>query len=108
MSGAYISKINDCSGQQLQYTGQTSTGASEAEVKTLVLPTDAGQQPIRINYLLQQTAGDWKVYDLTVDEISITANYRNQFNRVINERGFDALMSARREKQQELRQSIGA
>ena len=108
MEDTYISKINDYSGQKVQYLGQTSTAAEEAEVKTVVLPADSSQQPIRINYLLKQTAGDWEVYDVTVDEISITANYRNQFNRVINERGFDALMSAMREKQQELRQSIGA
>ena len=108
MEDAYINKVNDYSGQKVQYVGQTSTGGDSAEVKTVVLPADSSQQPIRINYLLKQTGGEWKVYDVTVDEISITANYRNQFNRVINERGFDALMSAMREKQAELRQSIGA
>jgi hypothetical protein len=45
------------------------------------------------------------VYDVTVDDISITANYRNQFTRVIDQQGFDGLMSAMRKKQQELRQS---
>jgi hypothetical protein len=35
-------------------------------------------------------------------------NYRNQFKRMFGQRGFDGLMSAMREKQQELRQSIGA
>jgi phospholipid transport system substrate-binding protein len=108
MEDAYINKVNDYSGQKVQYVGQTSSGDDTAEVKTVVLPADSSQQPIRINYLLKQTGGEWKVYDVTVDEISITANYRNQFNRVINERGFDALMSAMREKQAELRQSIGA
>jgi phospholipid transport system substrate-binding protein len=108
MEEAYISKIDAYSGQKVQYVGQSSTGSDEAEVKTVVLPADANQQPIRINYQLKQAAGDWKVYDVTVDDISITANYRNQFNHVINEKGFDALMSAMREKQQQLRQSIGA
>jgi phospholipid transport system substrate-binding protein len=108
MEDAYLNKVNAYSGQQIQFLGQTSAEADTAEVKTIMLPADSSNQPIRINYLLKQTGGDWKVYDVTVDDISITANYRNQFNRVINERGFDALMSAMREKQQELRQSIGA
>jgi phospholipid transport system substrate-binding protein len=108
MEDAYISKISNYSGQKVQYVGQTSIGQGDAEVKTVVMPADASQQPIRINYLLSQTGGDWKVYDVTVDDISITANYRNQFNHMINEQGFDALMSAMRDKQQELRQSIGA
>jgi phospholipid transport system substrate-binding protein len=108
MEDAYISKISNYSGQKVQYVGQTSVGNGDAEVKTVVMPADASQQPIRINYMLSQTSGDWKVYDVTVDDISITANYRNQFNHMINEQGFDALMSAMRDKQQELRQSIGA
>jgi ABC-type transporter MlaC component len=36
-----------------------------------------------------------------VDGISITANYRNQFNRVISNQGFDALMNEMRSKQQD-------
>lgn len=108
MEEAYITKINAYAGQKVQYVGQSSTDAGDAEVKTVVMPTDASEQSIRINYRLKQSAGEWKVYDVTVDDISITANYRNQFNHVINEKGFDALMSAMREKQQELRHSIGA
>jgi phospholipid transport system substrate-binding protein len=108
MEDAYVSKIDSYSGQRVQFLGQGSIATDTAEVKTVVQPAQSSDQPIRINYLLKQTNGDWKVYDVTVDEISITANYRNQFNRMINERGFDGLMSAMREKQQELRQSIGA
>jgi phospholipid transport system substrate-binding protein len=108
MDDAYLNKVNAYSGQQVQYLGQTAAEGDTAEVRTLVLPTNSSDQPIRINYLVKQVGGDWKVYDVTIDDISITANYRNQFNRMINERGFDGLMSAMREKQQHLRQSIGA
>ncbi|HVC45411.1 MAG TPA: ABC transporter substrate-binding protein [Candidatus Binataceae bacterium] len=108
MEDAYLSKINDYSGQQVKFTGQSTTGDGTAEVKSVVQPSDQSQPPIHINYLLRQVAGQWKVYDVAIDEISITANYRNQFNRVIASRGFDALMSAMREKQQALHDSIGA
>ncbi len=108
MEDACISKISGYSDQKVQYVGQTSTGDGDAEVKTTVMPSESSEQPIQVNYMLKQTAGDWKVYDVMVDDISITANYRNQFNRMINENGFDALMSAMRDKQLQLRQSIGA
>ena len=64
-------------------------------------------QPIRLDYRLKQDGGDWKVYDVTVDNISIMANYRNQFDRVINHQGFDALMKQMQSKQQELVASLG-
>jgi phospholipid transport system substrate-binding protein len=108
MEDAYLNKVGTYSGQRVEYLGETSTGANSEEVKTIVRPADSSSQPIRINYMLKQVGGDWKVYDVAVDDISITANYRNQFNRVINERGFGGLMSAMREKQEQLRQSIGA
>lgn len=108
MEDAYLNKVNAYSGQQVQYLGQTAADGDTAEVKTAVLPANPGDQPIRINYLVKQVGSDWKVNDVTIDDISITANYRNQFNRMISEHGFDGLMSAMREKQLQLRQSIGA
>jgi phospholipid transport system substrate-binding protein len=108
MEDAYLNKIDSYSGQQVQFLGQAATADDSTEVKTVVQPAESSDPPIRINYMLKQNGGDWKVYDVTVDDISITANYRNQFNRMIEQQGFDGLMSAMREKQQELRQSIGA
>ena len=108
MEDAYLNKIDSYSGQQVKFVGQSATADDSTEVKTVVQPAESSDPPIRINYLLKQNGGDWKVYDVTVDDISITANYRNQFNRMIEQQGFDGLMSAMREKQQELRQSIGA
>jgi phospholipid transport system substrate-binding protein len=108
MEGAYLDKIDSYSGQKVQFVGQNAMEATTGEVKSVVQPADSSDQPIQINYLVKQTYGDWKVYDVTVDDISITANYRNQFTRMIDQQGFDGLMSAMRKKQQELRQSIGA
>ena len=53
------------------------------------------------------TSGKTLIYDITIDNISIAANYRNQFNRVINNKGFDALMSDLKAKQQGLEDSLG-
>jgi len=44
---------------------------------------------------------------VTVDSISITANHRNQFNRIVNNQGFNALISEMQDKQQELLASLG-
>jgi phospholipid transport system substrate-binding protein len=108
MEDAYLSKIDSYSGQPVRFVGQTPMAEDATEVKTTVQPSESSDSPIHINYLLKRNGGDWKVYDVTVDDISITANYRNQFNRMIEQQGFDGLMSAMREKQQQLRQSIGA
>ena len=97
---AYLSKIQDYSGQQVRFNGQTSLGVGYTQINTDIV--QSGKGPISVNYLLLQKGGSWKIYDVTVDAISIIANYRNQFNRVINEKGFPQLMADLRAKQQEL------
>jgi phospholipid transport system substrate-binding protein len=102
---AYLSKIQDYSGQQVQFQGQSPLGQGYAQINTAIVQT--GKSPITVNYLLLQKDGTWKIYDVTVDAISIIANYRNQFNRVINEKGFDQLMADLQAKQQELAALLG-
>jgi len=103
IQASYLGKIDSYSGQKIEYLKQ-STDGQYAQVNTNVV--QEGKDPIPINYHLKADDGIWKVYDVTVDNISITANYRNQFNRVINNRGFDALMDDMRAKQESLNQSI--
>jgi phospholipid transport system substrate-binding protein len=102
---AYLSKIQDYSGQQVQFQGETSLGQGYTQINTAIV--QPGKNPIAVNYLLLQKDNSWKIYDVTVDAISIIANYRNQFNRVINEKGFDQLMADLQAKQQELASLLG-
>jgi len=97
---AYLNKIQDYSGQQVRFDGQTPLGQGYMQINTAIVQPD--KSPIAVNYLLEQKGDSWKIYDVTVDAISIIANYRNQFNRVINEKGFSQLMADLRQKQQEL------
>ena len=85
MEDAYLDKIDSYSGQKVQFVDQNAMEATTVEVKSVVQPADSSDQPIQINYLVKQTEGGWKVYDVTVDDISITANYRNQFTRMIDQ-----------------------
>ncbi|HTY53565.1 MAG TPA: ABC transporter substrate-binding protein [Candidatus Binataceae bacterium] len=106
MEDVYLNKLEGYSGQKIEYLNQTSDGPGYSQVNTRAVGANGGS-PIRINYRLKQEGGDWKVYDVLVEGISITANYRNQFNRVINNEGFDSLMSKMKAKQQELSASLG-
>jgi len=102
---AYLSKIQDYSGQQVRFNGQASLGEGYTQINTDII--EAGKGPISVNYLLLQKGDSWKIYDVTVDAISIIANYRNQFNRVINEKGFPQLIADLKAKQQELASLLG-
>lgn len=101
---SYLSKIQDFSNLQVEFTGQSQPNPGYSQVKTTVL--QPGKQPIPLNYMLRQ-GSKWLIYDVTVDNISIIANYRNQFNRVMNNQGFDTLLSDLKSKQQQLQAQLG-
>ncbi len=106
IENAYLGKIQDYSGQNVAVLGENSEGEGFARVRSEII--QQGKQPIEVDYLLREINGNWKIYDVTVDAISIVANYRNQFNRVINDQGFDRLMADMRAKQQQLQASLGS
>ncbi len=64
------------------------------------------KDPVQVNYLMHLDGGHWRIYDVTIDAISVIANYRNQFNRVINRNGYDQLVADLKSKQQQFRQTL--
>jgi phospholipid transport system substrate-binding protein len=111
---AYLSKLRDYTVQKVQqevqtlnirYIGESLDGPDYAQVKTSVSLQEQ-KDPIQVNYLMHLDAGQWRIYDVTIDAISLIANYRNQFNRVINSRGYDQLVADLQIKQQQFHQML--
>lgn len=109
---AYLSRIESYSVEKInqqiqssmiQFIKQTSEGPDYATVYSTVVLQDR-KNPIAVNYLMRDDGSEWKIYDITIDAISVIANYRNQFNRVLNNDGYDKLVSLLRQKIQGLQQ----
>jgi phospholipid transport system substrate-binding protein len=103
---AYLSRIESYSVEKInqqiqssviQFTKQTTDGPDYAEVYSTVVLQDR-KDPIPVNYLMRRDGNEWKIYDITIDAISVIANYRNQFNRVLNTDGYDKLVALIRQK----------
>jgi len=103
---SYLSKLNDYRGQQVQFIKATQDGGGYAQVNTNIV-REGGKEPIHLDFRLKNENGTWKIYDVTVDAISIIANYRNQFNRVMNNQGYDTLVKDLKEKQAALAARLG-
>ena len=55
-----------------------------------------------VDYKLLRTNGDWRIYDVVVENISLVNNYRSQFNRVISNSSYENLIKRINEKLKEL------
>lgn len=99
LEASYMGKIEGYKGQKIVYVKELRDG-DQAQVNTNIV--QGGNEPIAVNYRLKESGGSWKVYDVMVDQISLVGNYRNQFSRIINQKGYDTLVQAIRQKQQSI------
>jgi phospholipid transport system substrate-binding protein len=111
---AYLNKLQDYGVKKVEdelpsvkidFTHETFDGTEYAQVYSTVTLKDQ-KAPIAVNYLMHLADGKWKVYDMTVDAISLISNYRNQFNRVMNESGYDKLVADLRAKTADLQRQL--
>jgi phospholipid transport system substrate-binding protein len=51
-----------------------------------------GGQPIPVDYSMYKTAFGWKVYDVSIDSVSLVTNYRASFATTIRQSGIDGLI----------------
>jgi len=52
----------------------------------------AGGQPLPIDFTMHQKEGTWKVYDITVEGVSLVMTYRSEFDAVVKQEGVDGLI----------------
>ena len=70
----------------------TRPGADPNEV---VVKTEIRGQgdPIQLDYRLEKSSGDWKIYDVNVLGVWLVENYRNSFAQEIGANGIDGLIN---------------
>jgi phospholipid transport system substrate-binding protein len=101
---SYLDQIQGYAGQNINVLRQDLDG-DHADVYSTI--TSPGEDPVDLELRFKREAAGWKIYDVAVDEVSITSNYRAQFDHVIREKGFDTLMADLRAKQRRLDASLG-
>ena len=75
---------------------QMSSGVNEVTVKTHILKP--GVQRVTVNYEMEKTPEGWKVFDLTVEGVSLVISYRSTFGREVRLNGIDGLIKTLLEK----------
>ena len=88
----YASSLTAFSNQTVDFKPMNmKPGDEEVVVKSEV--KQPGGQVIPINYSMYQTAFGWKVYDVSIDGVSLVTNYRASFSTKIRQSGIDGLIS---------------
>jgi phospholipid transport system substrate-binding protein len=94
----YLGQIEAYRGEKVQYLKEREDD-NYAQVETRIV--DNKGQEFSFDYRLHKVKGDWgdwKVYDVIIEDISLVNNYRSQFNRVLARSSFGELLKTMKEK----------
>ncbi|HEY6865475.1 MAG TPA: ABC transporter substrate-binding protein [Burkholderiales bacterium] len=89
------------------YRGQTmrvqpvkmAPGASQVTVRNQYL--SPGRPPTSVEYAMHKTPEGWKIYDITVEGVSLVLTYRGEFEQVVREGGIEGLIQRLAERNRE-------
>lgn len=86
----YAVSLGKYEDQKIEYEPlRGSVVGNEAVVRSLVQQQNG--PPIPIDYRMHRTGGDWKVYDVIVDGVSMVVSNRSSFAQAIRQGGIDKL-----------------
>jgi phospholipid transport system substrate-binding protein len=86
---AYISKIEQYSGERIAFAGD-SIESDVATVKTRFTTKRGAEVPV--DYRMLRHGDRWLVYDVSIEGMSLVANYRGQFDKIIETSSYQELM----------------
>ncbi len=95
LEAAYVGKIDLYQGEKITYVGETVDG-DQATVKTRIVTKQGNEVPV--DYRLLREMDGWRVYDVIIEGVSLVANYRTQFNKIIQTSSYDDLVKRMRAK----------
>jgi phospholipid transport system substrate-binding protein len=96
---SYISKIEKYNDERLVYSSEKPKGEKHYSVRADIV---SGSRTTPIEYSLHDVEGQWLVYDVNIEGVSLVTNYRSQFGEVIRKEGFRGLMAKLDEKLKKL------
>jgi len=95
----YSSRFDRYTDEKVEFLQETLQG-DYAEVRTRLTSSKFN---LDVDYRMLQRAGDWRVYDIVVDGISLVHSYREQFTKIIRTYSYEELVSKLRQKTGEIK-----
>ena len=93
----YSNAISAYEGQTMQVLPvRVKPGDTEVTVHNRYIR--AGGKPLPVDYQMHKTSQGWKIYDITVEGVSLVLTYRSEFDAIVKQEGIDGLIKRLEEK----------
>jgi phospholipid transport system substrate-binding protein len=95
LGGVYMDRIIAYKDEKVVFGKVTNLSDKTAEVQSEVVRSS---KPIPIHYRMISENGEWKVYDVVIEGVSLVQNYRTQFREILMNKSHEDLLKTLREK----------
>lgn len=96
LQNTYMSRIEEYTDEKVTYEKEIIRSKGRySVVQTSVIAKDI---KIPIDYRLRRSGGEWLVYDVLVEGVSIISNYRSQYTRILSRESFAGLIRKMKDK----------
>jgi phospholipid transport system substrate-binding protein len=98
LEGTYIARLDEYGGERIRYVGESVDGEL-ATVRARIVTKAGTEVPVESRVVRR---GDrWLIYDVLIENVSLIANYRSQFDRIIRTSSYEELIRRLKEKRNE-------
>ena len=86
------------------YRGQTMkvlplrAGRDDTDVRVRNQYIREGRPPVAVDYSMMKTPAGWKIYDISVEGISLVLTYRSEFEAIVRSDGIEGLIRRLQER----------
>lgn len=97
----FATMIRDNSLNRLDiYRAEVTYNDIDVNDSTAYVNTTAELENVRtsVDYEMKKIEGEWRITDMSIDEVSTAESYNRQFQSIIRQRGFDALLQSLRRR----------
>jgi len=94
----YIARMDEYGGERIRYVSESIDGRM-ASVKARIVTRNGTEVAVESRMNLR---GDrWLIYDILIENVSLVANYRSQFDRIVRSSSYEELVRRLKTKRDE-------
>lgn len=99
VQATYLRRIKPGKAFSMTFRGPAERRGGKARVPSVFR---TGRSEAYVDYLLYEgEGGEWRAYDIVIDEVSMARNYRSEFYKVYRDKGLAGLVERIRERTRE-------
>ena len=99
LQSTYADRVLAYTSEKIEFGKETELKKGRVEVESYIITTD--NKKIPLFYRLTNKSGQWRVYDVVIEGISMIKNYRGQFREILKTKKPEELLKTMRGKAKE-------